>query len=450
MTTLSRRSLLRGGVLGAAGLTGLTGCGTVGTAPTSSGTIPPAASGEVVRLQYWAWLKDLQQVCDVWNAQRPDVQVEAVWIPGGNVGGYQKLFAAIATGSGPDLAQVEMRNVPSFLLQGGLVDVSQYGFDEVAPRYDRALVEQVSFLDAAWAVPQDSGPMATFYRPDLLEEVGAGPPATWAEWLDVARAVHEADPDRWLESFPIDDASVFIAYASQAGAVWFTPEDDRWLVRMTDDATLAVARHFDTAVSEGVVNTSLAPYEPGWFAAVGDGRIAALTSGSWGDALLQGASGASGLFRVAPMPVWSDIPGSYGSSYLGGSTLALMAGSEHPHEALEFATWMTTSPEGIDAMIEHSGIGWSPATGYIGAAREEGSEFFGGQTYGAEVFAPAAQEQNLDWTWPPIAQQVMDGLSDRFRGVVGGGTTMVDAIAAMEGDVVEICRENGLAAEVAS
>ncbi|WP_298805119.1 extracellular solute-binding protein [uncultured Pseudokineococcus sp.] len=450
MTTLSRRALLRGGALGAAGLAGLAGCGTVGTAPAATGTIPPKAPGEVVRLQYWAWLKDLQQVCDVWNAQRPDIQVEAVWIPGGNTGGYQKLFAAIAAGSGPDLAQVEMRNVPSFLLQSGLVDVSRYGFGAVEDRYDRALVEQVTFLDGAWAVPQDSGPMATFYRPDLLEEVGAGPPATWAEWLDTARAVHEADPDRWLESFPVGDTSVFLAYAAQAGAVWFTPEDDRWVVRMTDDATMAVARHFDTAISEGVVNTALAPYSPGWFAAVGDGRIAALTSGSWGDALLEGATGAAGKWRVAPMPVWADLPGSYGSSYLGGSTAALMAGSEHPHEALEFATWMTTSQEGIDAMIQYSGIGWSPATDYIGAARQEGSDFFGGQAYGAEVFAPAAQEQNLDWTWPPIAQQVMDGLGDRFRGVLTGGTTMVDAVAAMEGEVVEIFREKGLSAEVAS
>lgn len=450
MTTLSRRSLLRGGALGAAGLAGLAGCGAVGAAPATTGTIPPAAPGQVVQLQYWSWLRDLQQVCDVWNAQRPEIQVEAVWIPGGNVGGYQKLFAAIAAGSGPDLAQVEFRNLASFLLQRGLVDVSRYGFAEIAERYDDALVGQVSFLDGVWGVPQDSGPMATFYRPDLLEEVGAGPPETWAQWLETARAVHQADPDRWLESFPVGDSSVFMAFVSQAGAVWFRAEDDRWVVDMTDDATLAVARLFDTAISEGVVNTALEPYSPGWFAAVGDGRIAALTSGSWGDALLSGATGASGLWRVAPMPRWADLPGSYGSSYLGGSTTALMAGSEHPAEALEFAAWMTTSREGIDAMIEHSGIGWSPATDYIGTARQDGSEFFGGQAYGPEVFSPAAQQQNPDWTWPPSAQEIMDELGNRFRSVLGGGTTMVDAVAGMEPIAVEIFRAQGLSAEAAS
>src|SRR5690606_38401819 len=93
----SRRTALQAGLgLGAGALVGA--CGS-GRAADPDGS---------VHLTYWSWLKDLQLVCDVWNAQRPDVQVEAVWIQPGPDGGYQKMFSALATGGGPDLAQVEL------------------------------------------------------------------------------------------------------------------------------------------------------------------------------------------------------------------------------------------------------------------------------------------------------------------------------------------------------
>ena len=52
-----------------------------------------------------------------------DIQVEAVWIPGGNAGGYQKMYSAITAGGGPDIGQVELRQLPEFLLANGLVDL---------------------------------------------------------------------------------------------------------------------------------------------------------------------------------------------------------------------------------------------------------------------------------------------------------------------------------------
>ena len=80
---LSRRSALVGG--GAALTAGLAACappnpGEVNAAPT----IPPA-DGKV-RLTYWAWLKDLQNVCDVFNESQDRIHVDAVWIPGGKIG----------------------------------------------------------------------------------------------------------------------------------------------------------------------------------------------------------------------------------------------------------------------------------------------------------------------------------------------------------------------------
>lgn len=443
MTRLTRRSLLGLGAAGAAAL--LAGCTTPGTTSANSGpVIRPAAAGEKITLTYWAWLKDLQKVADVWNATHPDVQVEAVWIPGGNSGGYQKLYSALAAGGGPDIAQVELRSVPEFMLVNGLIDLRRYGADEFADRYDPTLWSQVSFVDGVYAIPQDSGPMALYHRPDLFERVGATAPATWDEWATVGAELKKTGV--YIDAFNFADPSWFAAISGQAGASWLRVDGDRWVIDMTDEATLNTARFFDRAIDSGILQTGYGMFSSGWFAAAARDTIASCASASWGDALLQGVSGGEGKWRVAPLPRWGS--GGYGSSALGGSTAAVLANSRHPREALEFAVWMTTSPEGIDAMIRNSGIGWSPARDDIGSSRTKPSAWFGGQNYNEEVFLPASREQNPDWSWWPITQQSFNILADGFR-KKPSGSTLVDAVAQSERNIMRAFRDKGLSIEKA-
>lgn len=440
MTTMTRRDLLRLGAVAGAG-TAVAGCSTPGTTSVNTRpTIPPATEGETITLTYWAWLKDLQQVCDVWNAQNPRVQVQASWIQGGNAGGYQKLYSALAAGGGPDLGQVELRSVPEFMLVNGLVDLRRYGIDAYADRFNEALWQQVSYVDGVFGVPQDSGPMGMYYRPDLLDAVGAAAPQTWAQWADVARELRGTGV--YLDCFNYADPSWFAALAQQAGARWLRVEDSEWVIALADDLTLDVARFFDAAIDEDLLTTAYGQYSTPWYAAAANNHLAGLISASWGDALLGSVSGASGLWRVAPMPRWET---GFASSFVGGSTIAVLANSAHPQEAMEFAVWMATSPEGIDAMIEHCGIGWSPSADYIGIEREGGSEFFGGQAYNTEVFEPAAapQAQNLEWSWWPITQQTFNIIADGFRTKAAGGT-LVDAVVEAQANVVRTFRNKGL------
>ncbi|MBS1906252.1 MAG: sugar ABC transporter substrate-binding protein [Actinobacteria bacterium] len=438
MTKITRRQLLGLGA-GAFALGTLAGCATPGI--TSVNRLPtiPAAEGETVTITYWAWLKGLQKVADIWNRSHPSIQVQTVPIPGGNAGGYQKLYAALAAGGGPDLAQIEMRSIPEFMLVNGLVDLTRYGAKDVASKFDATLWSQVSFVDGVYGVPQDSGPMATFYQPSAFARIGAAPPKTWDEWAEIGKEFRGVDT--YIDVFALNDAGFFAAFATQAGAKWLTPGADGWVIDMTDEATLKVARFFDKAIDDDVVSTAIAPYSPAWFAAASKGRIASWTIASWGDALIEGVADGSGKWRVAPMPTWGSE--GFGSSYLGGSTAAVLANSKHPKEAFEFATWMTTTEEGINALIEHCGIGWSPATGIIGAKREKPSEFFSGQNYNQEDFLPAARQQNPDWSWWPITQQSFNILSDGFR-KKASGSTLVDAVANAEKQIIAAFRNRGL------
>ncbi|MFT4136760.1 ABC transporter substrate-binding protein [Microbacterium sp.] len=435
--TLTRRQLLMAG-LGTVALGSLSGCATPGTTSVNSlPTIPPA-NGEKVTIEYWAWLKDLQKVADVFNASHPNIYVKAVPIVGGNAGGYQKMYSAIAAGGGPDLGQVELRAIPEFMLVNGLVDVSRYGADDHASTFDPTLWAQVSFNGGVYGIPQDSGPMGTFYQTPAYEKIGAEPPKTWTEWAEVGREFRKADI--YIDVFGLNDASFFCSFATQAGAQWLTPTEDGWVINLTDEGTLEVARFFDKAVDDDIVSTAIGPYSPGWYAAAAKGEIASWTVASWGDALVEGVAGGSGLWRVAPMPTWSS---GFGSSYIGGSTTAVMANSKHPQEALEFALWLNSTEEGINTLIDYSGVGWSPVPGIIGTKREKPSEFFSGQNYNEEVFVPASKEQNPNWAWWPITQQTFNILADGFR-KKASGTTLVDSVATAEEHVITAFRNKGL------
>lgn len=442
MHEFNRRRLLGLGVGGLAAAT-LAGCASPGSVSVNkSPVIPAVPEGTKIRLTYWAWLKDLQVTADLWNAKNPNVQVDVVWIQGGNSGGYAKMYSSLAAGGGPDIGQVEVRQVPEFLLQNGLVDLSRYGLGDYEKKYDPGLWNQVKFNDGLFGVPQDSGPMAFYYQTELMDQVGGTPPKTWDDWATLSGEVRKLGPGTYLDVFPVGDSSVFTAYATQAGAQWFNFEGDEWIINMTDDATLMVADFFDKAIDKDLVNTAYGAYSPPWYAAAANGQIAGVTSASWGDALIESISGGEGKWKVAPMQTWKGV--GTGSTYLGGSTAAVLANSKHPKEALDFCIWMTTAPEAIDSLIANSGIGWSPSPDYIGTSRTKPSAWFSGQNYNEDVFVPMAKEQSLDWIWSPLTQSTFNALSDGFRRKLTSGQTLVETMRQGQKQAVTAFRNKGL------
>jgi multiple sugar transport system substrate-binding protein len=436
---LNRRRVLGLGLAaaGAAGV-GLTGCAPPTPLRVNAQARIPKSETKVT-LTYWAWLKDLQKVCDIWNADHPDIHVHAVPIASGNDGGYQKMFSAVAGGGGPDIGQVETREVPQFLAMNALVNLSRYGADRHRSDFDPTQWGQLSFDKQLYGVPQDSGPVGFFYQPALLKKVHADPPKTWDEWYDTATEMRRRD--MYLEAFSPEDATPFIAYATQAGAVWFKTHGDTWVVNMTDDATLTVCRFLDKALSKGLYNTRFPPLSSGWNAALARGKIAADTNGSWADALIETVPGGKGKWKVALPPRWKS---GYGSTLMGGSSSAVMSTSKHPKEALEFLLWLNGSRTGVNALIDHSGIGWSTMRDYIGKARKKPSSFFSGENYNETVFKPANQEQNPNWTWPPITQRMFSILQNILQDKVNNGRSLVDGISDAQRQIVAKMKDMGL------
>jgi multiple sugar transport system substrate-binding protein len=212
--------------------------GCAGGGATAEPDKPSAApKGEVT---FWSFLSGMSDVAAAFNASQDDITVKFEEIPNGANGGYTKLSAAIESGSGPDVVGIEYDRLPGFVAAEQLAPVDDLVSGDLLGKYDEQVRSLVSFGDAAYALPYDAPPMVIWYRQDVLEAAGVEVPKTWDEFEEAARAVKAVNPDAYLTSFFTNEPQL-APMSWQAGAEWFTVEDDSWKVAIDDKESQKVA-----------------------------------------------------------------------------------------------------------------------------------------------------------------------------------------------------------------
>ena len=112
---------------------------------------------------------------------------------------YVALQNAISAGSGvPDVTQMEYYALPQFSIGKSLADLAPFGASELDSTFSPGPRESVTDGDAVYGLPTDSGPMALFYNVKVFEEAGVEVPATWDEFADAAKKIHEHDPNTYI------------------------------------------------------------------------------------------------------------------------------------------------------------------------------------------------------------------------------------------------------------
>ena len=128
------------------------------------------------------------------------------------------MVAAVKAGNAPDIGQVEFDYLPNFVSQGVVQDISSY-VPEAKAKFPSGLWSLVSPDGKAdYAIPQDAGPMAFYYRKDVFAAAGiTTPPATWADFAADAAKIHAHDPNEYIANFPTGNADWFAGLVWQAG-----------------------------------------------------------------------------------------------------------------------------------------------------------------------------------------------------------------------------------------
>ncbi|QJW38716.1 ABC transporter substrate-binding protein [Cellulosimicrobium protaetiae] len=395
-----------------------------------------------VELTFWTWAPNMDKVVEIWNEDHPEIQVTVNKQDGGDPA-VTKLLTAIKAGSGaPDVMQAEYQKLPTLVSADALADISGMVSDDLAGEFPDSVWNSVTLgSDAVYAVPQDSGPMQFYYRADVFEELGLAVPTTWEEYADAARAIHAADPSRYLGTFSANDAGWFTGLAQQAGASWWAVDGDAWSVDIDAEPTQKVAEYWGGLVEEGVINNK-PMYTPEWNAALNDGSEVGWLTAVWAPGVLAGnAADTEGLWKMAPMPQWDPADPATGN--WGGSATAVVSQSEHQEAAAQFVEWLNSDQAAVDALVEQAGI--YPAN--IPAQEQALSEppaFFANQPDFYEIAGQTAQTAS-PFTYGPNVNVAFSAYNDEFGKATESRSTQafVDAVTAMQKVTLDDLKNQG-------
>ncbi|MFJ3439061.1 ABC transporter substrate-binding protein [Streptomyces cyaneofuscatus] len=443
--SLARRSLVGGMVLA---LTALTACGGGSDSRTESagGSACEKATGKVT-LDYWSWVPGMQKAVDVWNGENPDIQVSLRTTPAGNVGTYQNMSNALKADKAPDLGQIEYDSLASFRLKGGLTDIAKCdGVSDARAKFVDWTWAQVDFgaggEDGVWAVPQDTGPMALFYRKDIFDQLGLAAPTTWEEYEAAARKIKAAKKGQYITHFSQTDPNWFTGLLWQHKASMFERSGDNWKVTVDRPESREVADYWQRLIDDKLVATDLQGFSPALYKSWNDGEVVSWISAAWGYSTIRdNARSTSGKWAVAPMPQWEK--GQRQAGNWGGSTTAVLAGGKHPAEAAKFALWLNTDAKALEILNREGGLYPAAKAGLELPALQQPVDFYGKQKV-FDVFAEASADVDTDFTWGPTMTDTYRFLSDGTAKATGGDSTLAKVLKETDAQSAESLRKQSL------
>jgi multiple sugar transport system substrate-binding protein len=390
-------------------------------------------------LTIWDWVPGADKSVALWNSTHPNIQVKLVNVGAGPTE-YDKLFTAIKANNEPDLAQVEFQYMPTFETTNSLVDISSYGTSSVANQFVPWTWKQVTLGNAVYAIPEDSGPMALYYRADIFQKYNIPVPTTWAQYADDAAKLHAADPTEYMTDFPPKEPGWFTGLVWQAGGQLFSINGQSWKVSVNNSAAQQVASYWQDLIAKKLVKTE-PDFTNAWYHDLQTGSVATWVSAVWGASTISGnAPQSSGKWKVAPIPQWTagqTVDGNW-----GGSTFVVFKSSKHPKEAAEFDIWLNTNAQSLQYMIQGASIYPAYQPELEESILNQPQPFFGNQSI-YSIFKQATTQVNTNFQWGPTINQVYTDLGDNFANVVNGKGTLSDALDATQQSTVTFMKSQG-------
>jgi multiple sugar transport system substrate-binding protein len=418
----------------------LAGCSSASSTSTSTSATCAPSKGKVT-LNFTTWVPGMAGVVALWNKKNPDIQVKVQTVPNGNSGTYQNFFNEIKANNTPDLGQIEYDTLPAFRVQDGLANIATCaGVSAAKADFSSGLWNQVTFgsSSSVYAIPQDSGPEALYYRKDLFAKAGIAVPKTWDEYAADAAKIKALGG--YITNFPKGDVNAFAGLVSQAGGQWFSTTASKWTVNLADANSTKVANYWQDLISKNLVST-IPSFTDQWNNAYNTSQDWTGVSAVWGaNTISSGAPTTAGDWAVAPMPQWTA--GSSVASAWGGSSTVVFKDSKHPAAAAKFAVWLNTSPEALNALIKAANLYPASTPGDKLPALSEGVAFYGNQAI-YKVFGKAGTEIS-PFTWGPTMTQTYSDVSDGFASAISGSGTLLDALKTGQTKTVAALKAQGI------
>lgn len=428
------------------------GGGDSGSGGTSSAAEKPSnctnkiLKADAPAVSVWAWYPNMAKVVDNFNEQHDDVQV--CWTNAGQgAPQYAKLQTAISAKKGaPDVVMLEADQITGFAIQDALVDLSEYGADEVKGNFSEGAWKDVSQAGGVYGIPVDGGPMAMIYRKDIFEKYGVTPPKTWEEYRAAAEKVKAAGGPAFGDLGSNVPAAI-TALMEQKGAVPFEYDlgkPQEISINLDSQEVKDVLSYWEGLVDDGLIGKE-DQFTTDYISGVVGGKYATYISAAWAPGYLTGAGvgkGAEkGQFAVAPLPQWD--PSNPKSVNWGGSTFAVTTQARDKELAAEVAK---------DLYADEASLtdGWKTQTIFplnqdVLTSDEFANnpvEFFAGQTANKDVYIPAGEAYE-GTTYSPFSVYYYAQLQAQLVKINSGKATGEQAAEALQDSIVKYAKSQG-------
>ncbi|MBP3198411.1 MAG: carbohydrate ABC transporter substrate-binding protein [Butyrivibrio sp.] len=163
-------------------------------------------SAENVTLRFAWWGGDERnaatlKVIEQFEALHPGVTIEGE--PGSNDGYHDKLATQLASGTAPDIVQIDPETMPTFVDSGDyFVDLNTTGID--TSNFDPAYIGlQINgnYDGKQLGLPTGIAGPAILVNKDVADSFGVDltkPDIQWEDYIEMGKAVHEQDPESYL------------------------------------------------------------------------------------------------------------------------------------------------------------------------------------------------------------------------------------------------------------
>jgi multiple sugar transport system substrate-binding protein len=297
--------------------------------------------------QFWdvAWIEPL---ITEFEAAHPGVKVEVEQLTWSS--GLEKIQAAVASGTQPDLCELGSTWVPRFSYEGLLEDLTPL-YEELADSF--LMWDSAIWKGRVYGLPWLQGSRVLFYNKELFRQAGLDPdrpPVTWPELLDAARRIHALGPD--IHGFGLNLGERYVLYKKFMALAWGNGGriiDDSGNIVFNSPENLETLRFYLE-----MLDYSLKEKQAVLDNYFKTGRLGLQISGAWN--LRNYAVEVPDLdYGVALIPRPSSDRGIH-ASFAGAEILVLFKNSRHKPAALELARFLQSYPAARELSLAEKSV----------------------------------------------------------------------------------------------
>lgn len=285
----------------------------------------------------------------------------------------------------------------------------------------------------------DLAHMIVWYDKPAMEALGKAVPTTWEEFEALGA---ELGPQGYslgtgIEPWPL------LNYLVSNGCDIAMPvagKEDTLNIDLTTEACLKPARMVDNMLANGSLS-KVGPFDPDFVNLAKTGKVPLIIGPTWfGEYVIKPTYEMAAGKLAAALPLkWADQSQPLTWSW-GGGTFGGWKDSAHPDEVVDLVKWMSSDVANQTVAVtlpahQPSALAW-------------GEKLKADAYYAGDVFTPAVDAAAFSHAgYTSIRFSVSDAIAKTLVQAVGSGGKIVDAMPALQTELINLAKLNGYAVE---